>query len=301
MYFYNMNIQCFIDYLTHEMRYSRHTITSYDNDLHQYREYCQHQYELEDILTSTHVHVRSWIVHMSQKGIGVKSINRKISTLKSYFKYHKRRGNVDHNPMSRIVAPKVKKRLPSYVREENLKTLLTSDQFTQDFSGVRDFTIIELLYRTGIRRAELILISDADIDFSNKTLKVTGKGNKQRLIPLQDNLLQICSDYMAAREKEFGLNSYPALMLTDKAKVMYPKFVYNKVTHYLSYITSGDKKSPHILRHSFATHLSDHGAELNAIKTLLGHSSLAATQIYTHNSIERLKKAHKQAHPRSEK
>ncbi len=296
-----MNIESFLDYITHERRYSKHTITSYENDLNQYRQYCQLQYELDDILLSTHIHVRSWIVHMSQNGIGAKSINRKISSLKSFFKYHKRKGNVQHSPMSRVVAPKLKKRLPSFVREENMNVLLTADLFTQDFSGIRDYTIIEILYRTGIRRAELISIQDADIDFSNKTLKVTGKGNKQRMIPLQDNLLQICRDYLTARDEEFETETHPAFLLTDKAKVMYPKYVYNKVTHYLGLITSNDKKSPHILRHSFATHLSNHGAELNAIKALLGHSSLAATQIYTHNSVERLKKAHKRAHPRSEK
>ena len=296
-----MSINQFLDYITHEKRYSKHTTTAYNNDLTQFQDYCSSQYELEDILKSSHIQVRSWIVYMSQNDVGSKSINRKISSLKSFYKYFKRKGKIDQNPMSRIVAPKLKKRLPSYVREENLNSLLTTDLFSNDFSGIRDYTILELLYRTGMRRAELIAIKDSDIDYSNKTIKVTGKGNKQRMIPVQNNLLQICLDYLGHRNEFFASDIQTAFLLTDKGLPMYPKFVYNKVKHYLSAITSNDKKSPHVLRHSFATHLSNHGAELNAIKTLLGHSSLAATQIYTHNSVERLKKAHKQAHPRSEK
>jgi len=294
-----MLLKSFFNYLEYEKRYSKHTLVSYKTDLGQFQSYLKLHYELEQIELANHLHVRSWIVHMMQNQMTAKSVNRKISSLKSFFKFHKRKGNIAINPMQKIVSPKQGKRLPAYIREDKLMTLLKSDHFTPDFMGLRDLLILEILYQTGIRRSELISIMNQDINLSNNTLKVFGKGKKERLIPLKSELVALIKTYIDTKTTHFAdiLNDY--LLVTDKGLRMYPKFVYNKVKSYLDIITTSKKKSPHILRHSFATHLANRGAELNAIKSLLGHSSLAATQIYTHNTIEKLKTAHKTAHPKA--
>lgn len=294
-----MFIDEFVNYLAFEKRYSKHTITSYKNDLLQFLGFLEQQYETSEIQLANHLQVRSWIVHMVQNDISNKSVNRKISTLKSFYKYHIKRGKIKRNPMQRIVTPKLNKRLPVYVREDRIKTLLESDSFPPDFSGLRDLLILEIFYQTGIRRSELISIKDLDFNKSAGILKVLGKGNKERLIPIRPKLFELVNDYKKSRDEQFDQTDFKTLLVTDKGLPLYPKYVYNKVTAYLALITTNDKKSPHILRHSFATHLANRGAELNAIKSLLGHSSLAATQIYTHNTIEKLKKAHSKAHPKS--
>lgn len=294
-----MFIESFIEYLEFEKRYSIHTITSYKKDLLQFLSYLEQQYETSEIEKANHLQVRSWIVHMVQNEISNKSINRKISTLKSFYKYHIKKGRIQLDPMQKIISPKVSKRLPSYVREERIDSLLDRDNFPKDFFGLRDLLILEIFYQTGIRRSELMSIKDQDFDFSSGTLKVLGKGNKERLIPIQNTLFELVGQYTAIRNEQFDSVHFPTLLVTDKGVRLYPKYVYNKVTSYLSMVTTNDKKSPHILRHSFATHLANRGAELNAIKSLLGHSSLAATQIYTHNTIEKLKSTYRSAHPKA--
>jgi len=294
-----MFIDAFINYIQYEKRYSDNTVKSYKRDLLQFKDYLTQYYELENIVQAHHTHIRSWIVHMSQNGIVSKSIHRKMSSLRSFFKYCKKRNHIGINPMSKIVTPKLNKRLPTFVEEDKMRQLIENTPFTDDFYGMRDLLIIELLYQTGIRRAELISICDTDIDWSNRTLKILGKGNKERILPLQQALFDLIEVYQGFRDSTFGSDLDGKLLLTDKGQPLYPKFVYNKVKAYLSTITSKDKKSPHVLRHSFATHLANRGAELNAIKSLLGHASLASTQVYTHNTIEKLKNVYKSAHPKA--
>jgi len=293
-----MNIGPFINYLTFERRYSSHTVKSYQIDLIQFETYLISQYDLANITSASHLHIRSWIVKMVQEGISNRSVNRKISTLKSFFKYQKRKGLITKNPMQLIVSPKQSKRLPSFVQEKHIDRLLDEVVKSTDFAGIRDLLLLELLYQTGVRRSELINLKESDFNRANSTLKVFGKGQKERLIPISQQLVELLDKYISFRSKAFEDLKFSFLLVTDKGKPMYPKFVYNKVKQYLSIVTTLSQRSPHVLRHSFATHLSNAGAELNAIKSLLGHSSLAATQVYMHNTIEKLKKAHKSAHPK---
>jgi len=286
----------FVDFLRYEKRYSENTVISYKSDLESFRQFMIVQYNFDSVLLIKHIHVRSWIVSMMQASYTPKSINRKISSLKSYFKYLKRKKEIKKNPMLKIVSPKVGKRLPEYVQESKMSELLNQPLEELEFSEMRDFLIVEMLYITGMRRSELINLKVSDIDFLNRQIKVLGKGNKERLIPIDDAFFAKIKDYLVLRKFE---EMDPNLFLTDKGKKMYEKLVYNIVKALLTTITSSKKKSPHVLRHSFATHLSNNGAELNAIKELLGHANLAATQIYAHNSIEQLKEVYKSAHPKA--
>ena len=294
-----MLLQSFLNYLEFEKRYSVHTITSYRTDLKQFQDYLQIQYEINAITEASHLHIRSWIVQMVQEGISTRSVNRKISSLKSFFTFQKRKGIVSINPMQKIVSPKQSKRLPAFVQEKNVEQLLDEVIQPTDFASFRDLLMVELLYQTGIRRSELINLKEADFNRANLTLKVFGKGQKERLIPINKQLLSLVDEYTKYRDVEFDKREFDSLLLTDKGQSMYPKFVYNKIKSYLSKVTTLSQCSPHVLRHSFATHLSNAGAELNAIKNLLGHSSLAATQVYMHNTIDKLRKAHKNSHPKA--
>ena len=291
--------QSFFNYLEFEKRYSNHTLISYKTDIDQFTNFLLSQFELEDLLIARHTHVRTWIVHMMQNDINAKSINRKISALKSFYNFLKKQGLIKKSPMLKVIAPKVGKRLPKYVESEQIQRLLTDELFEDGFSGDRDGLIIDLLYSTGIRRAELIGLKEKDVNFYNNNIKVYGKGSKERLIPVSKLLLDRISAYLNAKQEHFDDVNKEFLLVTDSGKPLYPKFVFNKVKRYLSIVTTLDKKSPHILRHSFATHLANNGAELNAIKALLGHESLAATQVYTHNTIEQLKAVYKNAHPKA--
>ncbi len=291
--------QSFFNYLEFEKRYSNHTLISYKTDIDQFTNFLLSQFELEDLLIARHTHVRTWIVHMMQNDINAKTINRKISALKSFYNFLKKQGLIKKSPMLKVIAPKVGKRLPKYVESEQIQRLLTDELFEDGFSGDRDGLIIDLLYSTGIRRAELIGLKEKDVNFYNNNIKVYGKGSKERLIPVSKLLLDRISAYLNAKQEHFDDVNKEFLLVTDSGKPLYPKFVFNKVKRYLSKVTTLDKKSPHILRHSFATHLANNGAELNAIKALLGHESLAATQVYTHNTIEQLKAVYKNAHPKA--
>lgn len=296
-----MDITVFLKYLELEKRFSVHTTKAYKSDLLQFFAYLEEIYSLTSILEVRHFHIRAWVVELMQNKITPRSINRKLSTLKTYFKFLKRRKEIQENPMLKVIAPKVGKRLPVFVKEIELENLFEKINFGEGYAAVRDEMVMEMLYSTGMRRSELINLTPNDLDFFNNQVKVLGKGNKERLIPFARPLADRLKNYLDIRNDEFGLGTTEFLFLTEKGKIMYPKLVYNLVKKYLSQITTVEQRSPHVLRHSFATHLSNNGADLNAIKELLGHSSLAATQVYTHNSIEKLKKVYQQAHPKAKK
>ncbi len=292
-------IKQFLDYLNFQKRYSNHTIISYQNDLNGFFDFLLKQFgetELTDIKTTF---IRSWLAELKQQGMESKSINRKISTLKSFFKYQLRQQSITVSPMTAIISPKVNKRLPQFVDKNDMSTLLSHVEFPDTWTGKTDELIIELFYNTGMRQAELVGLKEIDISRGNSTIKVLGKGNKERIIPVNNQLIQKMQDYIAEKKKEHEVFDKTVLLITASGKKLYPRYVYNTVNKYLGMVTTIDKKSPHVLRHSFATHLMNNGADLNAVKELLGHSSLAATQIYTHNTIEKLKNIHKKAHPKA--
>jgi integrase/recombinase XerC len=291
--------ESFLQYLLVEKRYSKHTIISYRNDLGQFTLFLEtlgHSALASDV---TSAEVRAWIVGMMDSGISAVTVHRKISCLRIFFRWLRKEGLVSQDPMEKVVLPKRKKKLPVFVTEDSLDNLLDNYEFGNDFSGIRNRTIIEMLYFTGMRRAELIGLTLADVDLPSGQCKVTGKRNKQRIIPLIDSFRARLEEYLIIRGASFGSSSEGWFFLTDSGNRLYDKFVYNVVRRYLTMVTTIDKKSPHVLRHTFATHMLNHGADLNSIKELLGHANLSATQIYTHNTFEKLKEVYKQAHPRA--
>ncbi|HEY5391024.1 MAG TPA: tyrosine-type recombinase/integrase [Hanamia sp.] len=291
-------INGFLNYLSFEKRYSANTILSYQNDLSAFFEYLAIEYQVSDLKEITPSIIRTWLASLKENKISSKSINRKISSLKSFFKYKLKLKEITVSPVSTISSLKISRRLPSFIEQNDLNTLLKNDFFPDTFEGKTDFLIFEILYQSGIRRNELINLKEKDIDNFLGTIKVLGKGNKERLIPVNNGLLKSIDQYISEKRKIFG--QLPEnFLLVNKGKPLYPKYVYNVVRSYLGKVSTNQRKSPHILRHSFATHLTNNGAEINAVKELLGHSSLASTQIYTHNTIEKLKEVYKQAHPKS--
>ena len=295
-----MSVDTFVNFLQYEKRYSKNTIVAYRNDIEQFLFYLFSTYQMESALEAKHIHIRSWIVHLKTAGTSEKSINRKLSSVKGFFNFQKRKGLLKKNPMQKIQSLKMPKRLPVTIRKNEMKQLFDFD-FGNDFKGLRSRLMLTLLYEAGLRRAELINLKVGSVNFSKKIFKVLGKGNKERLLPFSNKLSTQLEKYLEARNelKQNDVQDY--LFITDKGGKLYPKFVYNLVHKHLSNISTAEKRSPHVLRHSFATHLSDNGADLNAIKELLGHSSLAATQIYTHNSVEKLKEVYQLAHPKAKK
>lgn len=284
----------FIKYLSAEKRFSEHTITSYSTDLDQFSIFLSEEYQISNEVAEISFQiVRSWIASLLEKGVTPRSVNRKISTLKTYFKFLIRENVILESPMLKIVAPKSKKRLPVFIEENQIENLLNEVEFDEGFIGERDKLIIELFYVTGIRLSELIDIKIFDINFSNSLIKVLGKRNKERLIPLSINIVNELQTFV----KKHNLNNY--LFTNLGGTKVYTKLVYRVVKKYIGKISSVNKKSPHILRHTFATHMLNNGADINAIKELLGHANLSATQVYTHNTIEKLKTVYKQAHPRA--
>ncbi len=288
----------FINYISYEKRYSHHTIHAYQKDLNQFSTYLIEQYQLNDVTKAGHQHIRSWLVYLIEEGISTRSVLRKLSTLKSFYKYLLRNRRIDLNPTLVVVPPKTPSRNPEFIDEENMNDLFEKVDFSNDFSGVRDKLILEVFYATGIRLSELIEIQEADISFHNNTLKVLGKRNKERIIPFTKRMKEQLLIYLQMKNKN-GFEAEKRLFVTDRGKKMYPRLVYRIVNKYLGLVTTLTKKSPHILRHTFATHMLNRGADLNAIKEFLGHANLAATQIYTHNTVEKLKKIYQQAHPRA--
>ena len=291
-------IQAFIDYLKFEKRYSQYTVRSYQDDLSQFFGFLQQQFgelKLTEISTSV---VRSWLAELKEKKINSKSINRKISSLKSFFKFQLKAGSLTQTPMTAIINPKMGKRLPVFVEQQDMQILLTKVEFPDDWQGNTDKLLIAMFYNTGMRLGELINLHEHQVNYNNKTIKVLGKGNKERIIPISDELMEQIKNYSAQKDQQ-GDRVHDFLLVNEKGRKLYSKYAYLAVKKYLGTITTIDKKSPHVLRHSFATHLTNSGADLNAVKELLGHSSLAATQLYTHNTIEKLKDVYKKSHPKA--
>jgi integrase/recombinase XerC len=278
-----------------------HTVLAYQLDLEQFLQFAKIRYELVEPRSFTGSIVRSWIMELMEEGVKPVSVRRKLSTLKTYFKFLLREGVITQNPMLQVVSPKLGKRLPIFVPENEMINLLEKRHWGNDFLSLRDRLILEMLYGTGMRRGELIALKIQDLDLSQQQIRILGKGNKERLVPVGPALCQLIADYLPQRKIIVESNQHAFLLTTDNGAPIYPKLVYQIVRQYLSQVTTIEKRSPHVLRHSFATHLSDSGAELSAIKELLGHANLSATQIYTHNSMERLRQVYQQAHPKAGK
>jgi len=291
-------IESFFDYLAYEKKYSSHTIISYKNDLTQFVTFLNQDLSDAEISEINHQHIRSWISTLISDKIEPRTVNRKISSLKSFFRFLQRERVVVSNPVSHISGPKTPKRLPVFVNERQMENLFQNVKFDVGFNGQRDQLILDLLYQTGIRRSELALLTETNIDLKNLTIKVLGKRNKERLIPISLPLKRNLDNYLQVK-KELNLSS-PMLLVNEKGVNFNEHAIYECVKKYLAQVTTIKKKSPHVLRHTFATHLLNNGADINAVKDLLGHTNLSATQIYTHNTIEKLKKSYQQAHPRGE-
>lgn len=290
-------IEFFLKYIQFEKRSSEHTLTAYRIDMKQFTEYLEKSYDFSHPQLADFQMIRSWIVSMAEKKVENRSINRKIATLRTFYKFLLKKKIIENDPMFKVSALKTGKSIPSFVRETELDTLLDDVQFSEDFSGVRDKLVLELLYGTGMRLSEMINLKEQDVDAYKRVLMVLGKRNKQRVIPINEQLLLLIQQYKEFKVSEKLVNEY--LIVTDKGEQSYPVMIQRLTKKYLSLVTTLSKKSPHILRHSYATHLLNNGADLNAIKDLLGHSSLSATQIYTHNSMEKIKKIYEQAHPKA--
>lgn len=293
--FSNIYINNFFDYLKFEKRYSENTIISYQNDILQFQDFCITAFDCNDIIQAQTSFIRSWLASLKESNLTAKSINRKISTLKSFYKFLLRNKIVSENPLSKIITPKISKRLPSFVEQKDLETLFNHVEFADDFEGKTQKITLQLFYYSGMRLSELINLKINQIDYSYQQIKVLGKGNKERIIPANKDLLNQIQSLIQLRPETEVDNVF----ITEKGKPLQPRYVYGFVKQYLSMVTTVKKKSPHVLRHSFATHLMNNGAELNAVKELLGHSSLAATQVYTHNTIEKLKEVFAKAHPKA--
>jgi integrase/recombinase XerC len=291
-------IQPFLNYLKFEKRYSKNTVISYETDLISFFDYIITQFGEMPADRLSHVYVRSWLASLKEVGVTAKTINRKISSLKSFFKFQVKTGVINQTPMAKIVSPKNEKRLPSFVADKDIKTLFDHVEFPNSWQGKTEYLAIVLFYNTGMRLSEVIQLKDNQVNHSNHTIKILGKGNKERIVPVSPKVLEVIRDYQSEKN---GLikESVDMLLVNEKGKALSPRSMYTSVNKYLSLVTTIEKRSPHVLRHTFATHLTNNGADLNAVKELLGHSSLAATQVYTHNTIEKLKNVYKKAHPKA--
>ncbi|WP_040396310.1 tyrosine-type recombinase/integrase [Cesiribacter andamanensis] len=289
----------FLRYLAYERRYSAHTLTAYQADLAQYQAFLDQTFALQDPAAATHQNIRSWVLSLVEGGMSARSVNRKMATLRSYYKFLLKREAIQQDPTLKVRAPKVQKGLPHFVQEAEMDRLLDGIPFPDTLEGWRDRLVLELLYGTGIRLSELLQLRVQNVNLHEGVIKVLGKRSKERVIPMARPLQALMRTYLATRSTAFAGDDHPYLILTDKGEQAYPMFVYRLVRKYLGSFTSSEKQSPHVLRHTFATHLLNRGADLNAVKDLLGHSSLAATQVYTHNSLEKLRKVFEQAHPKA--
>ena len=291
-------IEKYIRYLRYEKNYSLHTEISYSEDLSQFIEFLAEHFSDTDIKHVDRDIIRMWIVSMMEREISARSVNRKLSAVKSFYRYLQRIGEVTVNPASKVNGPKVGRPIPAFANSADMAKVLDEENYGDSFESLRDHIIIELFYVTGIRRAELIGLKDVDVDFSSETIQVTGKRNKQRLIPFSNGMKQSLEQYIAVRNKEVG-NQSGYLFVKSNGEPLYPMLVHRIVTSSLQQIETLAKVSPHVLRHSFATGMLNNGADINAVKELLGHASLAATEIYTHTSFEELKRIYNKAHPRA--
>ncbi|MFM2138164.1 MAG: hypothetical protein RJA57_471 [Bacteroidota bacterium] len=295
-------LQPFLDYLTFERRYSSHTREAYRADLTSFIDYLQDVYQVGALAEVKAAYIRSWLAAEKERGLTSKTLNRKISSLKSFFKHAVRTGLMDASPMYKIIAPKVGSKLPSFVKEEEAVGLLDMlERGGEDWKGLNARLLITVFYATGMRLSELLNLREQQIDLPAHQVKVVGKGNKERILPLEPSVCNLIRNYVAEKRKRFGTGASvdAVLLVTERGRKLYPKYAWKLVNEYLSQASTLDKRSPHVLRHSFATHLMNNGASLNAVKELLGHSSLAATQVYTHTTIEKLRDVHRKAHPRS--
>ncbi|HEY2349828.1 MAG TPA: tyrosine-type recombinase/integrase [Puia sp.] len=293
--------QPFIDYLKFEKRYSIHTVRAYRDDLGQFFTFLESNFGETPLRSVSTTFIRSWLASLKEQKITSKSINRKISSLKSFFKFQLRTGLLEKSPMTGVITPKSGKRLPVYVEEKDIQLLMEQIDFPDSWQGRTERLLIRIFYNTGVRLTELVTLKNGQIDESGATIRVVGKGNKERIIPISPSLLDEIQLYQGEKQSLAGChNTEPAdtLLVNEAGKALYVKYAYLAVRKWLSRVTTIDKKSPHVLRHSFATHLMNHGADLNSVKELLGHSSLAATQLYTHNTIDKLREVHKKSHPR---
>ena len=293
------HIQSFIDYLKFEKRYSRHTVISYQTDLTAFFDYLMITYGTIALTDITHIYIRSWLATLKDEDNTAKTINRKISSLRSFFKYQIKTGVLQQNPTAKVIAPKNEKRLPGFVADKDMDTLMRHMEFPDNWQGKTERLLLMLFYQTGMRLSEVINLQEQQINFAGHTIKVLGKGNKERVLPAGEELLSEIKAYIAAKNSFFGTPNHMVLLVNEKGKQLYAKMVYTAVKKYLRLVTTIEKRSPHILRHTFATHLTNNGADLNAVKELLGHSSLAATQVYTHNTIDKLKNIYMKAHPKA--
>ena len=292
-------VSSFFKYLEFEKRYSNHTLTSYRNDLDQFQSYLKDSSYPINIEHAEHQHIRGWLIHLVQQDLSARTVNRKIASVRSYYKYAMRSGFVAHDPSSKIKMLKVGKPLPAFAKETELTTTLDQMIYQKGFKGLRDQMVMEFLYATGIRLSELINLKETDIDHRQGQVKVLGKRNKQRIVPTPKSILPLIENYKREKKQEHPNNYSPYLIVNNRGGKSYPMMIYRIVNKALASVNSLEKQSPHVLRHTFATHLLNKGAELNAVKELLGHTSLAATQVYTHNSTERLKEIFNQSHPKA--
>lgn len=290
-------LNAFLSYLQFEKRYSVHTITAYTNDLIQFFDFVESQYDKFELEQVSGTMVRTWLASLKEAELTGKSLNRKISSLKSFFKFQIQNGALTKSPMETVTSPKISKRLPAFVAENDIEQLFMNLSFAEGWKGFTEKMVIQLFYSTGMRLSELIQCKQNNVDLGKKQIKVLGKGNKERILPISAELALELKKYIQQKPDE--AQGVPNLFVTEKGKPLQPRAVYTFVKFYLSQVTTLQKKSPHVLRHSFATHLMNNGADLNAVKELLGHSSLAATQVYTHNTIEKLKEVFAKAHPKA--
>ena len=293
------HLKAFLDYLQLERNYSPHTVLAYKKDIEQFFEYSIENYEASNAVDVVYPIVRAYVVCLSEEGLVHRSINRKIASLKAYFKFLQKTGDLEVSPLAKHKSLKIKKEIQIPFSQTEVDMVIENLSSEKNFSSARDFTVIALFYATGIRRSELINLKITDIDFSSKTLKVLGKRNKERVIPMIDWVVEVLNNYLNIRSINYGSGDSIFLLLTNKGDKLYETFVYRVINRYFSEVSQKTKTSPHMLRHTFATHLLNNGADLNAVKELLGHSSLAATQVYTHSSIAELGKIYKDAHPRN--
>ena len=291
--------ESFLLYLDVEKRYSQHTVRSYKNDLDQFYSFILSNNSCTNPVDISSQDIRAWVISMLDDGISAVSVHRKISCLRVFYRYLRKEGFMINDPLEKVVLPKRKKRLPSFVSEDSISDLLDSHDFGEDFAGIRNRTIIEMLYNTGMRRSELIGLKNSDVDLSEETVRVLGKRNKERIIPLIKPFISRLKEYIKVRDGSESGEKSVWFFITEKRNKLYDKSVYTIVKKYLTMVTTIEKRSPHVLRHTFATHMLNKGADLNSIKELLGHANLSATQVYTHNTFETLKKVYKQAHPRA--
>lgn len=293
-----MTLKSFLQYIQYERRFSPHTVTAYRGDLEQFSSYLEKTYQVKEIAEVNHTFIRSWMVSLMEAGVTPRSINRKITTLKTFFKFLLKNGVVVANPMLKVQSPKQSKKLPVFVEETKMEMLFEKVDFGEGYEAFRDKLLMELFYATGMRLSELVNLKEQDVNLQSCSVKILGKRNKERIVPFTNTMKRLFEQYLAEKKKAFDTKS-TSLFLTAEGKNIYNKLAYRIVNKYLAQVTTLDKKSPHVLRHTFATHMLNHGADINSIKEILGHANLSATQVYTHNTIDKLKNVYKQAHPRA--